>query len=93
MSFKLITIFRMFLSVFASSNQIFDCSGGISGGRLKDPKILYTGAYKDGQGVFVKRENVTHPYIFPLVRQCWWEYYSIQGEVFFTPWKQAGGQL
>ena len=76
----------------AQTVGIADCSGGIEKGHMIKT-IPYTGSYQDGDGTFVRRDNVTHPYVFPLIRQCWWEYFTFQGEVFYTPWQQADGYL
>ena len=69
-----------------------DCSGGIHKGRMITSPS-YTGRYQDGQGTYVTRDNETHPYVFPIKRKCWWDYYTIEGEVFFTPWVEANGDL
>ena len=67
-----------------------NCSGGIHKGHMIQ-NIPYTGSYQDGEGTYVSRDNTSHPYIFPLLRECWWEYFTFHGEVLYTPWQQADG--
>ena len=69
-----------------------DCSGGIHKGHMLQ-NIPYTGPYQDGEGTYISRDNVSHPYVFPLIRECWWEYFTFQAELFYTPWQQANGDL
>ena len=57
----------------AQTVGIADCSGGIHKGHMLQ-NITYTGSYLDGEGTYVRCDNVSHPYVFPLIRQCWWEY-------------------
>lgn len=76
----------------AQTLGIPDCSGGIHKGHMLQ-NIPYTDSYQDGEGTYVSRDNTSHPYVFPLIRECWWEYFTFQAEVFYTPWQQANGDL
>lgn len=73
-------------------NAVPDCGGGVHKGHvIKD--IPYTGHFQDGQGTYITSDNFSHPYVFPLIRKCWWDYYTVEGEVFYTSWQQADGEL
>ena len=71
---------------------ISDCSGGIYKGHMLQ-NISYTGAYQDGEGTYVSRDNTSHPFVKGLARECWWEYFTIHAELFYTPWQQANGDM
>ncbi|KAH6962758.1 hypothetical protein DER45DRAFT_551820 [Fusarium avenaceum] len=58
-----------------------------------DTSKNYEGSYKDDSGTYVTSDQVSHPYRFPLVRKCWWDYYVVETSVEPTPWKKSSGNV
>jgi hypothetical protein len=58
-----------------------------------DRSQTYSGPYTDNSGTYVTSDGVTHPYKFPLVRKCWWDYFLVNQAQSFTPWEKASGNI
>ncbi|KAL6855577.1 hypothetical protein ACO1O0_006727 [Amphichorda felina] len=56
-----------------------------------DESVDYTGPYKDGEGTYATSDGVSHPYKFPRVRKCWWDYFVVTAEPQMLPWQRASG--
>ena len=53
----------------------------------------YSGPYTDGQGTYVTSDGVTHPYKFPKVRKCWWDYFIVEASAELLPWQKGSGDI
>ncbi|CAJ0538528.1 Ff.00g065890.m01.CDS01 [Fusarium sp. VM40] len=53
----------------------------------------YTGVYTDGQGTWAAADGVTHPYKFPLIRKCWWDYFVVEAMEELLPWEKSSGDI
>ncbi|KAH7143321.1 hypothetical protein DER46DRAFT_673546 [Fusarium sp. MPI-SDFR-AT-0072] len=53
----------------------------------------YGGPYSDGSGIYVTSDRISHPYKFPLVRKCWYDYFVVEASVEYTPWQKASGDI
>ncbi|KAM0347342.1 hypothetical protein ACHAPU_004862 [Fusarium lateritium] len=58
-----------------------------------DTSNSYAGPYTDDQGTYAASDRVTHPYKFPLVRKCWYDYFVVETSVEHTPWQKASGNV
>ncbi|CEI65590.1 hypothetical protein FVEN_g8848 [Fusarium venenatum] len=58
-----------------------------------DTSRTYEGPYTDGEGTYVTSDRTTHPYKFPKVRKCWYDYYVLETSVEHTPWQKASGDI
>lgn len=56
-----------------------------------DTSTTYDGAYTDDSGTYVTSDGVTHPYKFPAIRKCWWDYFIVSADLELDPWKKASG--
>lgn len=56
-----------------------------------DTSTTYTGTYTDGSGSYVTSDGVSHPYKFPAIRKCWWDYFIVSANLDLDPWKKASG--
>jgi hypothetical protein len=56
-------------------------------------KNTYSGSYSDGEGTYVTSDRVTHPYKFPLIRKCWYDYYVVSASAEFLPWRKSSGDI
>lgn len=72
-----------------SNEPILSTRDGIA--NCDDDSTIYTGAYTDGSGTYVTSDGVTHPYKFPAVRKCWWDYFIVSADLDLDPWKKASG--
>ncbi|GKU07925.1 hypothetical protein FLAG1_10560 [Fusarium langsethiae] len=50
-----------------------------------DRSQTYNGPYADNSGTYVTSDQVSHPYKFPRIRKCWWDYIVVNAAVEFTP--------
>ncbi|KAL2074304.1 hypothetical protein VTL71DRAFT_8082 [Oculimacula yallundae] len=53
--------------------------------------VDYTGKNVDGSGVYVDSDSVSHPYKFPKIRKCWYEYYVTGASLYDGAWTKASG--
>ncbi|KAG4415523.1 hypothetical protein IFR04_011335 [Cadophora malorum] len=51
----------------------------------------YTGSHIDSSGFYVKSDSVSHPYKFPKVRKCWYDYYVTNASLYNAPWRKSSG--
>ncbi|EKJ68369.1 hypothetical protein FPSE_11377 [Fusarium pseudograminearum CS3096] len=58
-----------------------------------DKSQTYNGRYADNSGTYVTSDKITHPYKFPLIRKCWWDYYVVEAAPELTPWQKATGNI
>lgn len=58
-----------------------------------DTLQTYSGSYTDGEGTYVTSDTITHPYVFPLVRKCWYDYFVITSTPTFLLWQKSSGNL
>lgn len=58
-----------------------------------DETKSYAGVYTDGQGTYVESDGVTHPYKFPLVRKCWWDYFVVSEKPENMAWEKSSGEI
>lgn len=60
------------LSTIASIKRdaLADCNGG-----------TYSGSYADGQGTYVTSDTISHPYVFPKIRKCWHDYFTVDASI------------
>ncbi|KAF4471381.1 hypothetical protein FALBO_1702 [Fusarium albosuccineum] len=65
--------------------------GGVTS--CDDEPQTYGGGYTDGQGTYVASDGVTHPYKFPLVRKCWWDYFIVEASEEVLPWEKSSGDV
>lgn len=56
-----------------------------------DSSKLYSGPYTDGQGTYATSDRITHPYVFPAIRKCWYDYFVVSTETYLGPWKSSSG--
>ncbi|KUJ10069.1 uncharacterized protein LY89DRAFT_562549, partial [Mollisia scopiformis] len=54
---------------------------------------LYTGTYTDGSGTHITSDRVTHPYKFPKIRKCWYDYYVVNASLVNAPWRKSTGDI
>ncbi|RTE75577.1 hypothetical protein BHE90_009962 [Fusarium euwallaceae] len=65
--------------------------GGIP--NCNDKSQTYGGSYTDGSGTYVTSDGVTHPYKFPKVRKCWWDYFVVDATEELLPWEKSSGNI
>ncbi|KAF4499121.1 hypothetical protein FAGAP_4714 [Fusarium agapanthi] len=58
-----------------------------------DTSRTYEGPYTDGEGTYVTSDRTTHPYKFPKVRKCWYDYFVLETSKEYTPWQKASGNI
>ncbi|KAF5601982.1 uncharacterized protein FSUBG_7964 [Fusarium subglutinans] len=58
-----------------------------------DTSKTYPGPYTDGEGTYVTSDRTTHPYKFPKVRKCWYDYFVLETSKEYTPWQKASGNI
>jgi hypothetical protein len=67
---------------------MYDCSGGVHHTHL-EKMVDYKGCFHDGQGAYVGKVNVTKPYIFPIVHECWYDIYVMHAVILKGPFRPA----
>lgn len=58
-----------------------------------DESQEYGGRYTDDSGTYATSDGVSHPYKFPLIRKCWWDYFVVDASVEYLPWQKATGDI
>ncbi|CAJ2503153.1 Uu.00g105470.m01.CDS01 [Anthostomella pinea] len=58
-----------------------------------DTSTTYSGTYTEGSGTYVTSDSVTHPYKFPAIRKCWYDYFITSADVALDPWTKASGDI
>ncbi|KAH7139765.1 hypothetical protein B0J13DRAFT_638734 [Dactylonectria estremocensis] len=53
----------------------------------------YGGKYSDDSGTYVTSDGVSHPYKFPKVRKCWYDYFIVDAAVVDLEWQKASGNI
>jgi hypothetical protein len=86
----------MRLSSIAGTLLTFGIQAGALTSDIKsydDTSQTYSGSYTDGEGTYVTSDKKTHPYVFPLIRKCWYDYYILASTPTFLPWQKSSGNL
>ncbi|KAH9908200.1 hypothetical protein F4778DRAFT_720748 [Xylariomycetidae sp. FL2044] len=58
-----------------------------------DKSTTYGGTYADSSGTYVTSDSVSHPYKFPLIRKCWYDYFIVSADLELEPWTKASGDI
>ncbi|KAK7416723.1 hypothetical protein QQX98_005049 [Neonectria punicea] len=58
-----------------------------------DGSQAYTGPYADKEGEYVTSAGISHPYKFPLIRRCAWDYFIVEASIEYLPWQKATGDI
>ncbi|KAM0405277.1 hypothetical protein ACHAQC_000354 [Fusarium culmorum] len=58
-----------------------------------DKSQTYNGRYADNSGTYATSDKITHPYNFPLIRKCWWDYFVVEAAPELTPWQKATSNI
>ncbi|KAF8847255.1 hypothetical protein BDZ45DRAFT_537428, partial [Acephala macrosclerotiorum] len=53
----------------------------------------YAGSYTDGSGTYISSDSVTHPYKFPRIRKCWYDYYVVNASLYNGAWRKSTGDI
>ncbi|KAI5456847.1 hypothetical protein BGZ63DRAFT_408319 [Mariannaea sp. PMI_226] len=53
----------------------------------------YKGGYADGSGTYGLSNGVTHPYVFPAIRKCWYDFFVVKADTYFLPWERNSGKV
>ena len=92
----------LFVAIFSSCSLAVQLCGGADG-------TQYRGLYIDGSGTFIAQDNVTRPYEFPLIRNCWCVYfwqspmkktdqsrydtYAVNASLYNEQWRKSTGDI
>ncbi|KAF7555242.1 hypothetical protein G7Z17_g2307 [Cylindrodendrum hubeiense] len=53
----------------------------------------YGNKYSDDSGEYAASDSVTHPYRFPRIRKCWYDYFVNEASIEYLPWQKAAGDI
>jgi hypothetical protein len=58
-----------------------------------DTSEIYSGSYTDKEGTYVTSDTITHPYVFPKIRKCWYNYFIIASTPTFLSWQKSSSNF